>query len=65
PLVIRAWGAYLYFAYPLTYPARLLMKAKRLSGSGQAPFFKALKELIHGLAIGMYKVNIPWKEARR
>lgn len=65
PLVIRAWGAYLYFAYPLTYPARLLMKAKRLAGSGQAPFFKALKELIHGLAIGMYKVNIPWKEARR
>ena len=65
PLVIRAWGAYLYFAYPLTYPARLWLKARRLSAAGQAPFFKALKELIHGVAIGMDKVNTPWREARR
>lgn len=65
PLVIRAWGAYLYFAYPLTYPARLWLKARRLSAAGQAPFFNALKELTHGAAIGMYKVNTPWREARR
>ncbi|MCM1077043.1 MAG: glycosyltransferase family 2 protein [Bacteroides sp.] len=65
PLVLRAWGAYMQFAYPLTFPARVALKAWRMSRSGQAQFLPALKELAHGVYIGMTMVNNPWEEARR
>lgn len=65
PCVLRAWGAYMYFAYPLTFPARIVVKARRLGQSGQAAFGTALREMLRGVGIGMSRVNTPWEEVRR
>ncbi|WP_300507294.1 glycosyltransferase [uncultured Duncaniella sp.] len=65
PCVLRAWGAYLYFAYPFTFPARVVLKARRLDRAGQSRFLTALREMLRGVGIGMSRVNTPWEEVRR
>lgn len=65
PCVLRAWGAYMYFAFPFTFPMRVPLKAWRLSRAGQSRFWTALWEMLRGVGIGSSRVNNPWEEARR
>ncbi|MDE6368375.1 MAG: hypothetical protein K2K94_03975, partial [Muribaculaceae bacterium] len=45
---LRAAGCYITLAYPKTFPARLLLKAWRLSRNRQSGFLRALRYLISG-----------------
>lgn len=45
---LRAAGCYITIAYPKTFPARLLLKAWRISRNRQSGFFRALRYLISG-----------------
>lgn len=65
PCVLRAWGAYMYFAFPFTFLLRIPLKAWRLERAGQSRFWTALKEMMRGVGIGSSRVNRPWEEVRR
>lgn len=65
PGVLRAFGAFIYYCYPLTFIPRIPLKAWRLSKSGQSRFFTALREMMSGVAFAAEHVTPAWKEARR
>lgn len=65
PGVLRAFGAFIYLSYPLTFLPRLPLKAWRLSRARQARFSTALVEMLKGVAYAVDRITPAWKEADR
>lgn len=65
PCVHRGTGAYIRFAYPLTYPVRIWLKAWRLRREGRARFGVALREMARGAWYSITSVTTPWREMLR
>lgn len=65
PGVLRAFGAFIYYCYPLTFIPRIPLKAWRLSKSGQSRFLPALRDMLCGVAFAFDNVTPLWREVRR
>jgi len=65
PAALRGIGATILLLYPVSWAPRLLLKAWRISRSGQGGFFGSLRSLTHGAFYGMFNIEKPWKSRRK
>lgn len=66
--VLRGQGAVIFRYYPFSFPARIVLKAARLSRVRKAAFFTALTQLSYGalLAITNKQIRIPqWRQRNK